>query len=345
MYGAGVSVAERGASVPTSQGLPRSSWAYAARRVWHGFVRHRGIDAAAALTFFSSLAVFPAALTVVSAFAIGNGKQGAATVILDIVDEVAQESTVEAARGPLTELFTVTNPGIALAVGLVLSLWTLSSYSTAFGRAVNSVYEVQEGRQIWKFRGLMLVLAAFLLVVFGAIVALLVTTPRIAAAIAGSLGISEPWVTVWSIARWPVLAVLLGLLIAVLYYFTPNVRHDRMRWVSFGALFAIAAWGLATAAFGIYVVTVDQYDRVYGWLGGAVATLIWLYLTNLVLVLGAEVDAEVVRLRQLAAGIRSEEIIQLPMRDTTRNLMIARQLAADVSEGRAIRERSGSSPE
>lgn len=331
-------------AVPTAKGLPRSSWAYAARRVWHGFVRHRGIDSAAALTFFSALAIFPAALTIVSAFAIGNGKRDASTVILEIIDEVAQESTVEAIRGPLTELFTVTNPGIALAIGGVLSLWSLSSYATAFGRAVNSVYEVQEGRQIWKFRGLMLVLALFLLVVFVAIVVLLVTTPRLAAAIGDSFGVGEPWVSAWNIGRWPVLLLLLALLLAVLYYFTPNVRHIRLRWVSFGALFAIVAWGLATAGFAAYVATVGQYDRVYGWLGGGVALLVYLYITNLVLVLGAEVDAEVVRLRQLGAGIAAEEIIQLPMRDTTRNLMLARQLAQDVSDGRAIRE-SATRPE
>jgi membrane protein len=326
------------ATIPTTRGLSSSAWKYAARRTWHGFVRHRGIDSAAALTFFAALAIFPAALAVVSAFAVGNGKHGAATVILDVVDEFAQDSTVETIREPLTALFTIGNPGIALAIGLALSLWSLSSYATAFGRAVNTSYDVQEGRQIWKFRGLMLVLAAFLLVVFAAIVTLLVTTPRIAGAIGGSLGIGEPWITAWSFGRWPVLLVLFTLMIAVLYYFTPNVRHDRMRWVSFGALFAIIAWGLATTLFAIYVATIGTYDRVYGWLGGGVALLIWLYITNLVLVLGSEVDAEVVRVRQLGAGIPAEESIQLPMRDTTRNLMLARQLSGDIAEGRALRE-------
>lgn len=326
------------APVPTAKGLPRSAWAYAARRVFHGFVRHRGIDSAAALTYFSSLAIFPAALSVVAAFSLGNGRRNAATVILDIVDEVAQKSTVDALRGPLTELFTVTNPGVALGVGLLLSLWSLSSYATAFGRAVNSVYELEEGRQLWKFRGTMLALSVFLLAMFAAILTLLLTTPRIAAAIAASLGVGEPWLAVWSIGRWPVLLILVALLIAVLYYFTPNVRHDRMRWVSFGALFVIVVWGAATTLFALYVVTVGTYDKIYGWLGGAIALLIWLYITNLVLVLGAEVDAEVVRVRQLAVGIQAETIVQLPMRDTARNLMLARQRAKDEADGRAMRE-------
>ncbi len=323
------------AAPPTVRGIRRSDWAFVARRAWHGFMRHRGIDSAAALTFFSSLALFPMALAVVSAYSIGNGREDAAAELLQVVGEVVHPSTVETIREPLTQLFTVSNPGIALALGIVLSLWSLSSYATAFGRAVNTVYEVQEGRQIWKFRGLMLVLAAFLAVVFAGIAVLLLTTNRVAQAV----GMTEPWLTAWAIARWPILAALFTLLIAVLYYVTPNVRHDRMRWVSFGALFAIIAWGAATTAFAFYVSTVQTYDRVYGWLGGGLALLIWLYLTNLVLVLGAEVDAELVRVRQLSAGIRAEEVIQLPLRDSRRNLMLARQRAADEAQGRAIRER------
>ncbi|CAN5179303.1 YihY/virulence factor BrkB family protein [soil metagenome] len=322
----------------TVRGLPRSAWAYAARRVMHGFVRHRGIDAAAALTYYAALAIFPAALTVVAAFSLGNGRRDAAAVILDIVDEVAQASTVDAIRGPLTELFTVTNPGIAFAVGIALSLWALSSYATAFGRAVNSVYELEEGRQLWKFRGTMLLLSVFLLVMFAAVIVLLLTTPRLAAAIAASLGVGEPWITVWNAGRWPVLLALVTLLIAVLYYFTPNLRRHRMRWVSFGAVFVIVVWGAATALFALYVATVGTYDRIYGWLGGAIALLVWLYITNFVLVLGAEVDAEVVRLRQLGAGIAAESIVQLPMRDTARNHMLARQRAKDEAEGRVMRE-------
>ena len=321
---------------PTARALTRSDVAFAARRAWHGFVRHRGIDSAAALTFFSSLALFPMALSVVSAYSIGSGKRDAAANLLSIVGEVLQPETVDILREPLTQLFTVSNPGIALAIGLAFSLWSLSSYATGFGRAVNTVYEVQEGRQIWKFRGLMLLLAVFLLALFAAIAVLLFTTERVAKAV----GIPEPWLEVWVDGRFPAVAVLFTLLIAVLYYVTPNVRHDRMRWVSFGALFAIVAWGLATAAFTFYVATVGTYDRIYGWLGGGLALLLWLYITNLVLVLGAEVDAELVRIRQLRAGIRAEEVVQLPLRDTHRNLMLARQLAQDETEGRAIREES-----
>jgi membrane protein len=234
---------------------------------------------------------------------------------------------------------------LALIVGLLFTLWSVSSYATAFGRAANTVYEVQEGRPIWKFRGLMMLVTLLLMVGYALIIVILLGTPSAVRAIGDAAGFGEPWLTVWNIGKWPVLAILAFVIIGVLYYATPNVRHSRLRWVSWGAAFAIVAWGLATLAFAIYVMTVGTYDRIYGWIGGGLAILVWLYITNLVLVIGAEVDGELVRVRQLTAGIAAEEIIQLPARDTTRTLMLARQLAQDVAAGRAIREESDARPE
>lgn len=302
---------------PTAHGIPAAAWKAAALRAWHGFVRHRGLDSAAALTYFALLATLPVALTVVSSFAIGVGKRDAASIILGLAGEVVQQDTVDSLTAPITALFSVTNPGIGLAFGIVLSLWTVSGYATAFGRAVNSAYEVQEGRQLWRFRGTMLVLAVFILAAMSLIVVILFTT---------QLGF----------ARAILVAPIVAVLYAVLYYVTPNVRHDRLRWVSFGAVFAIVVGGLASAGFALYVTTVSQYDRIYGWLGGAIVLMLWLYIVNFVLVLGAEVDAEVVRLRQLTAGIDATEHIQLPLRDTTRNFMLARQRASDIADARDI---------
>ncbi len=312
-----------------------TGWTYAIRRTWHGFIRHRGIDSAAALTFYSAITLFPAALAVVSVLALAVGKQEATSTILDIVRRVAQQSTVDTLREPLGQLFTIGNPGVAFGIGLLLSIWSLSSYSTAFGRAVNTVYEVEEGRRIWKFRGLMVILAAFLLVIFAANVALILINPTVAAAIGDSIGIGQPWLTVWTFARWPSLLILLTLTIALLYQFTPNVRHRKVRWVGFGAVFAIATWALATVLFSLYVSNIGSYDRIYGWLGGGLATLVWLYISNLVLVMGAEVDAEVVRLRQLDEGIAAEETVQLPMRDTQP------QPPAGSASGAGYRRRTG----
>jgi len=324
--------------VPTSRGLDRATWEYAAKRAWHGFMRHRGLDSAAALTFFATLALFPAALAVVSSFALLNNRENAIRNILSVIGEFVTDDTVETVRDPLTSLLSIGNPGLALGLGLALTLWSLSSYATAFGRAVNSVYEVQEGRPIWKFRGLMMLVTLLLMVGFALISVILLGTPNAVRTIGEAAGFGEPWLTLWNVGKWPVLAILSFVIVAVLYYATPNVRHSRLRWVSWGAAFAIIVWGVATLAFAVYVMTVGTYDKVYGWIGGGLALLVWLYITNLVLVIGAEVDGELVRVRQLTAGILAEDTIQLPARDTTRTLMLARQRADDVREGRDIRE-------
>ena len=325
----------------TSRGLDRVSWRYAARRALHGFVRHRGLDSAAAQTFFAALALFPASLVIVSSFAIAEDKTRASETILEIVADFAQRSTVDSLEAPLSQLLRIPNPGVALGIGLVLSIWSVSSYATGFGRSVNSVYEVQEGRQFWKFRGMMILVALVLIVAFAAVAAILLGTPAVASAFATTLGFDPVWVIVWNIAKWPALLALAIGIVGTLYYYTPNVKHLRLRWVSWGATFAIVTWALATLAFAAYAFTFQTYNQVYGWLGGAVALLIWLYITNLVLVLGAEFDAEIVRLRQLTAGVEAEIVIQLPLRDTARNLMLARQRAADEADGRAIRQRAG----
>ncbi|TBN58497.1 YihY/virulence factor BrkB family protein [Glaciihabitans arcticus] len=303
-------------------------------------MRHRGLDSAAALTFFAALALFPATLTVVSSFALLNNRENAIRNILSVANEFVTEDTVETLRDPLTSLLSIGNPGLAFAIGLSLTLWSVSSYATAFGRAVNTVYEVQEGRPIWKFRGLMMLVTLLLMIGFALIVVILLGTPSAARTIGEAAGFGEPWLTVWNVGKWPALAALAFSLVAVLYYATPNVRHSRLRWVSWGAAFALLAWGVATLAFAVYVMTVGTYDKVYGWIGGGLALLVWLYITNLVLVIGAEVDGELVRVRQLAAGIPAEDTIQLPARDTTRTLMLARQRADDVREGREIREKA-----
>ncbi len=198
-----------------------AAWRYAALRSWHGFLRHRGIDSAAALSYFSTLALFPGALTVVSAFALLRDRGGAQHDILAIVDSVAPRDAADALRGPLEQLLSIPNAALALCLGIVLTLWTVSSYVTAFGRAVNNAYEVQEGRQLWKFRGLMLAVAACLVLAFSAIVTILLGTPSIAGAVAAAAGVGEPFVTLWNVGKWPVLAALALLIVAVLYYYSP----------------------------------------------------------------------------------------------------------------------------
>ena len=322
--------------LPTSRNLSVESWQLAGIRAYHGFLRHRGIDSAAALSFFGALVLFPASLAAVSAFALIDSRADASADILRVVASIAPASTVSEIRAPLAQLFSIPNAGYALVFGLALTVWTLSGYVTAFGRAVNTAYDVQEGRRWIPLRARMLAVALVLVVAFAAIVALVSGTPTVAALVAKSLGWSPAIAIVWDFAKWPILAALAAFVVGILYYYSPNVRHLRIRWVTWGALLAIAVWVLATIGFGIYVVNFSHYNKVYGWLGGAVILLLWLYLSNLVVVFGAEMDAEIVRARQLEAGINSETAIQLPLRSTHRIETLDRWLVSDRARSKKL---------
>ncbi|MBN9141803.1 MAG: YihY/virulence factor BrkB family protein [Micrococcales bacterium] len=316
--------------------LPSGSWRVAVRRAWHGFVRHRGIDAAAALTFFTTLAAFPAALALASGFALAGNRERAVKDLLAIAHALLPADIAESLADPIGQLLKLENAGIALAVALVLLLWTASGYATAFGRAVNAVYEVQEGRPFWAFRARMLLVAALLVVLAALIVLGLLATPSATADILGRHGLAPVVAAVWDWLRWPLLLALALLFVATLYTLTPNVRHQRMVWASVGTGFAIATWAVATGGYALYVTLVGAYGALYGSIGTLLVALLWGYITNLALVAGAELDAEFVRLRQLARGIDATESIRLPARDLTRDHWIARQHDQDVADSRRI---------
>ncbi len=300
-------------------------WRVAVRRAGHGFVRHRGIDSAAALTFFSLLVLLPGALAVVSVFAIFDDRDRAVQDLVAVLDTVLPDHAARDLEDVLRELLSLENPYVALVIALALVLWTTSGYATAFGRAVNDIYEVEEGRPFWAFRARMLLVAS-VLALLGAIVVTVLLGP-------GDL-------PVWAILRWPVLAAFAVLFVAVLYTSTPNVIRPRLRWVSVGSSVAILIWMAATAGFALYVVLVD-HGAIYGSLGGAIVGLLWLYLTNAALIAGVELDAEFTRLKQLSAGEDVATALNLRVRDTRRIRMLRRQQRADIAAARDIRDDAG----
>lgn len=316
--------------------LPRGSWRLAVRRAWHGFVRHRGIDAAAALTFFTTLAAFPAALAVASALALTGNRRRAVGDLLAFANTLLPDEVAESLAGAFGELLSLPNAAIALVAALILLLWTASGYATAFGRAVNTVYEVQEGRPFWAFRARMLLVAVVLVVVATLMLLALLATPEAADDILGRRGLAPVVTTVWSVARWPLVLVLAVVFVAVLYTLTPNVRHARIVWASVGSVFALSAWALGTAGYALYVTLIGAYGALYGSIGMLLVALLWGYLTNLAFVAGAELDAEFVRLRQLARGIDATEVVRMPVRDVSRDHWIARQRDDDVAASRRI---------
>lgn len=317
--------------------LTRPAWRYVVRRTVREFQTDDATDLAAALTFWAVLAVAPAALALLSILGLVGDAEQVVTEVMAVVQRAAEGLDLETVERMVRDLAAQESAGWALVAGVLVALWSASGYVNAFARAMNRIYEVDEGRPVWKLRPVLLAVTFALLVLAALICAAMVLSGPVAEAIGAAIGLSDLAVTVWDIATWPVVVVLASLTIAVLYYATPNVRQPRFRWITIGSFVALLVWALATAGFGLYLTYLANYGRTYGALAGVVVFLLWLWLTNNALLFGAELDAELERARQLQAGIEAEETIQLPPRDTTASRKRAARLAGDLEVGRALR--------
>jgi membrane protein len=327
---------------PVKPGSPTDLGARAWRRTLRAaagqFQRHQCTDLAAALTYYSVLSVFPALLALLSLLGVfGQGRQTVDT-LLDIVRGLGQADVAEQLRGPIEAMVGGRGAGITLVIGVVTALFSASAYVGGFGRALNRIYEIDEGRPVWKLRPLMFAVTLGLVVLAGLVLVGLVVSGSVAQQVGDLLGAGQLSRTVWSIAKWPVMLAIVMVIVAVLYHVTPNVRQPRIRWLSPGAVLAILTWVLASVAFGFYVGSFGRYDATYGSLGSVIVFLLWLWITNLALLLGAEVDAELERTRELEAGIPAERTIQLPPRDTTQSDKAREKLERRVASGRRLRE-------
>ena len=320
--------------------IPASGWKYTARRVSTEFGRDHCTDLAASLTYYAVLALFPGLVALVSLLGVFGQGDSTTETLLDLVRQMGQGDVADTLQGPIDQMTQARGAGLGLVLGLVGALWSASGYIGAFGRALNRVYEIDEGRPMWKRRPQQLLLT-FVIVVLAALVLVgLVVSGPVASAIGEALGIGDTAVLIWSIAKWPVMIFVVMVIVAMLYYFTPNVQQPKMRWMSPGAALAILTWVLASVAFGFYVANFGSYNKTYGSLAGVIVFLLWMWLTNLALLFGAELDAELERTRQLHGGIEAEETIQLPPRDTRQSEKQAEKVEAQVEQGRRIRERA-----
>jgi membrane protein len=321
--------------------ITKRSWLYVLRKTLRELGKDQCTDLAAALTYYAVLAIAPALLAVTSVLGLVGDPQKMVADVLKIAGDVGVSSVDETLKPILTQLTDAPAAGFALILGLVLALWSASGYVAAFSRGMNRVYEIDEGRPIWKLRPALLVVTVVLVVIAVAIVVAVVLSGGVARSVGGSIGLSDVTVTVWNIAKWPVIVALVVVAIAVLYYATPNVQQPKFRWTSIGAIVALVVWVLASVGFGFYVTQFSSYDKTYGSLGGVIVFLLWLWITNLALLFGAELDAEVERGRQLQGGIEAEKTIQLPPRDTRASEKKQAKQEEDVRLGRALRESRG----
>jgi membrane protein len=283
--------------------LKGKSWLGVLKRTGKEFQEDNLTDWAAALTYYGVLSIFPALIVLVS--------------ILGLIGESATDPLLEnlgsLAPGPAQEIFTsaIENlqgsqgaAGVFFVIGILGAIWSASGYIAAFMRASNAIYDMPEGRPIWKTLPVRVGLTV-LLIVLTVISAVAVTlTGGLAKEVGNLLGLGDTAVQVWDIAKWPVLLLLVSFMFAVLYWAAPNVKQPGFRWISPGGVLAVIGWVIASAAFAFYVANFGSYNETYGALAGPIVFLVWLWVSNIMILLGAEFNAELERSRAIEAGMR-----------------------------------------
>ena len=270
-------------------------------------------DWAAALTYYAILSIFPALIVLVSI--LGLAGDSATNAVLDNINELGPGPAQDIISGAIKQIAASQGTaGIAFVLGLVAALWSASGYVGAFSRASNVIYETEEGRPFWKLRPLQIGMTLVLL--------LLVALSAIAVVISGPLtsevgklfGIEGTAVTVFNIVKWPVIVLVVITMLAILYYGAPNVRHPGFRWITPGGILAVVLWILASIGFAFYVANFGSYNKTYGSLAGVIVFLVWLWISNVAVLLGAQMNAELERGRELESGVAEERTIAMEPR-------------------------------
>jgi membrane protein len=288
--------------------LPRDSWQDTLARTASGFKRDKINHWGAALTYYAVLSLFPALLVLVSLVGLFADPARVTRILTATVSQLGPATAAKTFQGPIQSITAHRGTaGVIFVVGVVSALWAASGYVSAFADASNSIYGVGEGRAFWKRKPLQLAVT-FVLILLAALVALaLVLSGPIVGALGSALGIGDAVLTAWRYAKWPAMVVLVLVIFGTLYYTSPNARLGGVRWVMGGAVVALVLWLLASVVLAVYVANFGSYDKTYGTLGGVVVFLLWLWVTNIAILLGAEFNAETERARQLKSGIPGAE--------------------------------------
>ncbi|WP_327181042.1 YihY/virulence factor BrkB family protein [Streptomyces sp. NBC_01334] len=295
--------------------LPKRSWPAVLKGTLREFKDDELTDRAAALTYYGVLSMFPALLVLVSL--LGLAGKSATDEVLDNLRKVAPGSARDIISDAVQQLQGRGGVGSLMAiVGLVLAVWSASGYTAAFIRSANAVYDMPEGRPVWKVLPLRVGVTVVLLVLAVASALIVVFTGGLARQAGAALGIGDTALTVWSVAKWPVLVLLVTIMIALLYWATPNVRGRGLRWITPGSVLALVIWLVASAGFAFYVANFGSYNKTYGTLAGVIVFLVWLWISNIAILLGLEFDAELARQRAVAGGLPEGEEPYVRPRDT-----------------------------
>ncbi len=332
------------------QRLEGDSWKYALKRAMKEFSSDHGTDLAAMLTYYTVLSLAPGLLAVFSIISLVLA--GNASAVTGSVDDLVERlpETAQPLVGDLVEtVLGESSVGVlALVIGIATAVWSASAYVKAFSRCMNIVYGIEEGRGFVKQTATMLLITLALLVGIVAILVSLALTETLVTAVLGPLAeplglggvlgfLTQTFLPIWAWVKWPVILVLVVAMIALLYYLAPNLQQPKFTWVSIGSVVAIVGIAIAAVALSLYFAFFAGYSS-YGAIGSVMALLFALWIFNIVLLLGAEVDAEVERARQLQAGIEAESAIQLPPRGTKKVKKKAAQRDELEAQGRELRE-------
>jgi membrane protein len=283
--------------------LRRGAWGGVLKRTVQEFREDNLTDWAAALTYYGVLSIFPALIVLVS--------------ILGLIGESATQPLIDnlgsVAPGPAKEIFTsaIENlegsqgaAGVFFVIGIVTAIWSASGYIAAFMRAANSIYDVPEGRPIWKTLPVRVGLTVLLMLLTAFSAVAVTLSGGLAKEVGNLIGVGDTAVQVWNVAKWPVLLLLVSFMFAVLYWAAPNVKQPGFRWITPGGVLAVLGWVIASLAFAFYVANFGSYNKTYGALAGPIVFLVWLWISNIMVLLGAEFNAELERGRAIEGGLR-----------------------------------------
>jgi membrane protein len=297
--------------------LNAGSWKQVLKRTVREFKQDNLTDWAAALTYYGVLSIFPMLIVLVSL--LGLAGQSATQPLIDNLGQVAP--------GPAQQIFTsaIKNlqasqgaAGVAFVIGIATALWSASGYVAAFMRASNSIYDIEEGRPIWKTAPVRLGVTLVLVILLAVTAVGVIATGGLAKQIGNVIGVSGTALTVWDIAKWPVLLLLVSLMFSILYWASPNVKQPGFRWVTPGGIVAVVVWVIASAAFALYVASFSSYNKTYGALAGVIVFLVWLWISNIAVLLGAELNSELERGRRIEAGMPAGREPFVEPRDTAK---------------------------
>ncbi|MER7589437.1 YihY/virulence factor BrkB family protein [Micromonospora sp. NPDC127501] len=304
---------DAGPDSPTD--LPGSGWKAALRRTISEFQDDSLTDWAAALTYYGVLSIFPGLLVLISL--LGLLGESATEGVKDTVNQAVPNDSIQQI---ITDAIGTADQNgglasIAAIIGLLAAFWSASGYIGAFMRASNTIYDVPEGRPIWKTLPIRLGVTAVVGVLLLVSAVIVVFTGRLAETVGDVIGLGSTAVTVWDVAKWPVLLILVSLMFAILYWASPNARHGGFRWVSPGGVLAVVIWLVISGLFAFYVSNFGSYNKTYGTLAGVIIFLVWLWLSNIAILLGAEFDAELERGRAISAGHAVDDEPYVELRD------------------------------